>query len=166
MFLNPSSSESPPSTSSPNPSENGDCSDNFSEISTLDGDELNEDLLLENKCFQELETQKSFAQDHLQDDLVVYDIEEVVKALVGNSLDEDTGMRVKQYENELNSSKVGWMRLSLETDLKVLTSLLFEWLEGLKVPILQVKHFEDIVIMYKQPEECFQKFGLVRAQLN
>ncbi|XP_066155411.1 protein tyrosine phosphatase domain-containing protein 1-like isoform X2 [Euwallacea fornicatus] len=165
IFLGPSGDS--PLTSSPNPSENGDSGDNFSEISTLDGEEISEDLLMENICFQELETQRNFAHDHPEEDLIVQDIETVFKALLSNyqGLEGETRLKIRQYQNDLNTSKIGWMRLALETDLEVLTNLLFEWLEGLKVPILQLKHFEDIVILYKQPEECFQRFDLEECYL-
>lgn len=133
----------------------------------MDGDEFNEDLLLDNKCFQELETQKNFAQDNPQEELVIQDIQQVINALLTNfeSLDGETRRKIRQYENEINTSKVGWMRLSVETNLNILTSLLFEWLENLKIPILKLEHFENIVVLFKQPEECFQKFGMEESYL-
>uniref|UniRef100_A0AAR5P150 Protein tyrosine phosphatase domain-containing protein 1 n=1 Tax=Dendroctonus ponderosae TaxID=77166 RepID=A0AAR5P150_DENPD len=165
IYLNPPGESS--RGCSPNPSENGDSSDNFSEISTLDGDELSEDLLFENRCFQELETQKNFSQDHPQDDLIVQDTEDVLSALLTDfqTLNADTRQMVRQYMDEINSSKVGWLKLSVESNLNILVSLLFEWFEGLKTPILQVKNFEDIVILFKQPDECFRKFGMEEAYL-
>ncbi|KAL1493369.1 hypothetical protein ABEB36_011435 [Hypothenemus hampei] len=154
--------------SSPNPSENGDAGDNFSEISTLDGDEINEELLLvENKCFQELETQKNFIQDHPHESFIVRNNEEVLNALLTDfeSLDEDMQKHIRQFEDDINSSKLGWMRLSVENDLLVLACLLFEWLESLREPVLRLKHFEDIVVMYNQPEECFYKFEMEESYL-
>ncbi|CAH1121425.1 unnamed protein product [Ceutorhynchus assimilis] len=148
-------------------SEDGDLSDTFSEISNLDGEALGEDFLLENKCFQELETQKKFCQDSVEEVLVVQSVDEVVNALLQDfdSFSYDTKRKIRQYENEINSTKLGWMRLSVETNLNILASLLFEWFEGLKTPILQLEHFENIVVMYKQPEECFHKIGLEECYL-
>ncbi|CAH1153563.1 unnamed protein product [Phaedon cochleariae] len=155
------------SPSSPNPSEMGDLTDSFSELSTLDGDEMNEEFLLENRCFQELETQKNFSQDVVEDKIAVQDISIAIKALTTSLevLDNATKRKVRQYQHELNSSQLGWARLLVERNLEVLASLLFEWLEGLKVPILQTNDFENIVILYKQPEACLQKIALEECYL-
>ncbi|KRT79832.1 hypothetical protein AMK59_6786, partial [Oryctes borbonicus] len=61
---------------SPNLSE---TSDTFSE---LDGDDVNENQLLENKCFQELETQKSFQEENHEEAVTIQDVRVVVDALL------------------------------------------------------------------------------------
>ncbi|XP_050313469.1 protein tyrosine phosphatase domain-containing protein 1-like [Anthonomus grandis grandis] len=157
-----------PTPSSPNTSINNDhISDSLSEISTLDGDELSEENLLETRCFQELETQKMFNQEHVEDEQVVYHVHDVINALVGDSVNSNSESRrkIRQYQNELNFTTIGWLRLSHETDLKILANLLFEWLEELKEPIIKLEHFENIVILYKQPEDCFKKFTLEESYL-
>ncbi|XP_060536951.1 protein tyrosine phosphatase domain-containing protein 1-like [Cylas formicarius] len=165
IFLNPSNGASTPS--SPNPSENGDTTDSFSEISTLDGDEMREELLLENRCFQELETQKSFVQEQADIQSDIRSVDDAVDAILTDfyDLDADTRNKIKEYENDINSSRTGWLRLTSETNLYILTSLLFDWLEKLKAPIITIESFENIVILYKQPEECFKKFGMEEAYL-
>lgn len=150
------------SPSSPNPSELGDSTDSLSELSTLDGDELNEELLLENRCFQELEIQNKFLQE-ANKEIVIQDVDVVIDALLKNSdsLDHATKKRIKQYQHEINSSQLGWAKLPIEEDLYVLAALLFEWIEGLKLPILGLNHFETIVVFYKQTEACFRKITKV-----
>lgn len=167
IFLNAEIVKSPSgeisAPSSPNPSEMGDVTDSFSELSTLDGEEMSEELLLENKCFQELETQKSFAQEQAEDEIVIQDINVAINALLRDSEknDHDTKRKIKQFQHEINSSQLGWAKLSIETDLNVLATLLFDWIEGLKLPVLKMESFETIVVFYKQPELCLQKFNVV-----
>jgi hypothetical protein len=151
------------SPTSPNPSENGDPSDSFSELSTLDGDEISEELLIENRCFQELETQKCFNQDLTEKSVAIQDINVAVNALLldYSTLTNETKKKIKQYQVEINSSQLGWSKLAIETDLILLSMLLFEWIEGLKHPVIRREGFENIVVHYKQPEICFQKFSPV-----
>lgn len=150
------------SPSSPNPSEMEDSTDSFSELSTLDGEEMSEELLLENRCFQELEIQKNFLQE-ADREIIIQDIDIAVDALLKDfdTLDNATKKRIKQYQHEINSSQLGWAKLPLENDLYILAALLFEWIEGLKLPVLDMKGFETIVIFFKQPETCFHKFPQV-----
>ncbi|KAF7287427.1 hypothetical protein GWI33_001400 [Rhynchophorus ferrugineus] len=157
----------PSSPTSPNLSENGDLTDSFSDISTLDGDDINDDLLLENRCFQELETQKSFAQDHNDEEIIIHDTQEVINSFITDYSKHDNEIRrkIRLYQNEINCSQVGWLRLAVETDVDILVALLLEWLEGLKVPVMKLEHFEQIVVMYKQTEACFQKFGMEESYL-
>uniref|UniRef100_A0A6P7GF31 Protein tyrosine phosphatase domain-containing protein 1-like n=1 Tax=Diabrotica virgifera virgifera TaxID=50390 RepID=A0A6P7GF31_DIAVI len=155
------------SPSSPNPSEMGDVTDSFSELSTLDGDEMSEELLLENRCFQELETQKSFAQEQGDEDTVIQDISLVVNALIcdPDSLTGATKKKIKEYQHQINSSQIGWARLRVETDINILGVLLFDWIESLKLPIIKMEDFENIVVHYKEPELCIQKLSLEECYL-
>ncbi|KAJ8955324.1 hypothetical protein NQ318_003417 [Aromia moschata] len=170
LFLNPDLLKSPSNEtsapSSPNPSEMGDASDSFSDLSTLDGDEISEEILIENRCFQELETQKSFAQE-ADDEMIIQDISVAIKALLTDleDLDAATKKKIKQIEQDINTSQLGWMKLSLETDLDVLSALLLEWLESLKTPVIKMEDFETIVVLYKQPEACLQKFSVEDSYL-
>lgn len=163
LVKSPSSDELLLSSPSKNPSESDDPNDSFSELSTLDGDELNEELLIENKCFQELETQKTFIQKQNQEDIIVQDINIVVNGFKTDvkKFDILTRKKIRQYQNDINTSQLGWVKLSLETDINILIGLLFEWLENLKQPILKRDYFEHIVTLYKQVELCLQKFAMV-----
>ncbi|KAJ8985848.1 hypothetical protein NQ317_006219 [Molorchus minor] len=155
------------SPSSPNPSEMGDMTDSCSELSTLDGDEMHEEIFMENRCFQELETQKSFVQDQPDDDTVIQDINVVINAILNDpeTLNLTTKRKIKQMEQDINTSQIGWMKLGVESDLNVLSGLLFKWLEGLKTPVIKMEDFEAIVVLYKQPELCLQKLGIEEAFL-
>lgn len=64
---------------------------------------------------------------------------------------------------ELNTSQLGWSKLNLETNVLVLIGMLFDWLETLKSPILNMEDLENIVINYKQTELCFFKLNTVRV---
>lgn len=145
---------------SPNPSENGDQSDSFSE---LDSEDINYESLLENKCFQQLETNKSFDDEKNQLDIPIRDIREVAEALLIDSttLDMETKKIIKDLENDINNSQIGWRKLEVENNLFVLTSLLYDWIESLKTPILSRDNLEIIVINYKQPDVCLSKFDIV-----
>lgn len=147
------------SPSSPNPSELG---DSYSELSTLDGEEMSEELLLENRCFQELEIQKNFLQE-ADREIIIQDLNIVIDALIKDpdTLDGVTKKKIRHYVQEINSSQLGWAKLPLENDLYILAALFFEWIEGLKLPVLGMKDFEAIVVFFKQPEICFQKFSEV-----
>lgn len=139
--------------------------DSFSELSTLDGEELNDEMLVENKCFQELETQKCLAADASFEDFTVCDAYEVAEALLveTSDLDDELQKHVRQLQNEINISKAGWAKLQNEKNLFVLATMLYEWLECLKVPVVRLEYLEHIVVHYKQPETCFQKFDIVSA---
>lgn len=170
IFLNSELVQSPgdmPSPSSPNPSEMGDVMDSFSELSTLDGEEMSEEILLENRCFQELESQKSFAQVQIEEEIIVQDISVAVNALISDmeTFSAATKKKIRDYQHQINSSQLGWAKLSVENDLSVLASLLFEWLEELKVPVIKMENFENIVVHYKEPELCIQKFSLVSVYI-
>lgn len=135
------------------------------DLSTLDGDEIREEideqLLSENKCFQELQTQKSFEENLSPKE--IYGISDVVAALLVDfeNIDEQSKQIILQYEMEINSSQLGWARLKSETNLTILTVLLFEWIENLKSPVLGKENLETIVVHYRQHETCFKKIVLV-----
>ncbi|CAH0562649.1 unnamed protein product [Brassicogethes aeneus] len=153
--------------SSPNPSESGDISDTFSEFSTLDGDDMGEELLLHNSCFKKLEIKRNFLQDQPAEDFNTQDATSLVDALLVDYHELGVPYRraIRQYQNQINNSQLGWLRLSRETNLKILAALLYEWLENLKTPILTLHSFENIVILYKQTDACFRKIPVEDAYL-
>lgn len=137
----------------------GSCSD----LSTLDGEDGDETALFENKCFQELETQKQLNRKQSLTEQSSYRMDDVVNAMLIETSQLDGHVRkwVCDLQNEINTSNMGWLKLSKETDLCVLVAMLYEWLECLKAPVLKLEHLEYIVVHYKQPELCFEKFDLV-----
>lgn len=131
----------------------------------LDSEELNDSTFGENRCFQELETRKAIFNDLIMDHCDTCDTETVVQALLISASDLTVEERkyIKQIKYEINCSQIGWMKLNRETNINVLVLLLYDWLECLKVPVVGPQDLENIVVLYKQPETCFQKFDLVNA---
>lgn len=131
----------------------------------MDSDDINENQLLANKCFQELETQRSFQEEPHDEDVEIQDVREVANALLVDTttLDPNLLKIVHTIEMELNTSQLGWSKLNLETNVLVLIGMLFDWLETLKSPILNMEDLENIVINYKQTELCFFKLNTVRV---
>lgn len=66
---------------------------------------------------------------------------------------------------ELNNKNSTWQRLELETSLRVLSSLLFEWLETLKGPVLDMETLSQIVIRGSRPKQCLQKFDVCKRYI-
>lgn len=58
---------------------------------------------------------------------------------------------------DLNHRSTAWQRLQMETDLDILSGLLFEWLETLKHPLLDVDSLSYIVVWSSKPERCLEK---------
>lgn len=129
----------------------------------MDSEDLTEELIIENKCFQELETQKSFDKESHDQMGQIYDIKDCAEALLTDyySMDTEAKKAVKQMEYDINNTTIGWARLNLETDLNVLACLLFDWVESLKVPVLDRENLEVIVINYKHPDVCLSKLQTV-----
>lgn len=123
--------------------------------------------MLENKCFQELETQKSFNQDKNDFDDPIVDIREIAEALLidAANLNAETKKLARQLQININHSQIGWKKLSMEQNPLIVSALLFDWLEGLKSPILNRESLEAIVIFYNQPDVCLSKFDLESGYL-
>lgn len=124
-------------------------------------------MIIENKCFQKLESQSSFQHEVPSDEVINYTSKDVAEALLVDShtVDADTKAEIKQLECDLNNATLGWPRLNVELDLKVLSCMLFDWLETLKSPILDRHNLEAIVINYKQPDICLSKLNSVRKKI-
>lgn len=58
---------------------------------------------------------------------------------------------------DLNHRSTAWQRLQMEIDLDILSGLLFEWLETLKHPLLDVDSLSYIVVWSSKPERCLEK---------
>lgn len=132
------------------------------DISILESEELNDDVLGENRCFQELETRKTIFKDTMEQ-YAIFDVNTVAETLKidGNDLSVEEKKYIRQLKCEINSSQVGWMKMNRETNVRVLVMLLYDWLECLRSPVVGLQTLENIVVLYKQPEACFEKFNLV-----
>ncbi|KAF5283050.1 hypothetical protein FQR65_LT14111 [Abscondita terminalis] len=135
-------------------------SDSYSDLSTIDGDDIREEILLnETKCFQELQSQKQF--ENICPPKEIYSPDEVISALLTqfDNIDSNLTQVILQYEHDINTSQYGWARLKSETNVTILACLLFEWLECLKVPIFGQDNLEIIVINYNKVKQCLSKLA-------
>ena len=92
-----------------------------------------------------------------------YHVEDVVQALLAdhNMLNDGIKKYIKQYKVDLNHRQSAWTRLQVERNLYVLTGLLYDWLEHLRVPVLSRDDLSYIVILGNHPEACLKKLDLV-----
>ncbi|CAK1543597.1 unnamed protein product [Leptosia nina] len=70
------------------------------------------------------------------------------------SLAEDKVKYIKQLQNEINQRRDGMGMIDEEEDPIVLTALLFEWLEGLKHPVLDKEDLSNIVCRSTNVQTC------------
>ncbi|XP_015187376.1 PREDICTED: protein tyrosine phosphatase domain-containing protein 1-like isoform X2 [Polistes dominula] len=115
--------------------------------------------LIDNNCYKEIQSQIDLKVAASKEIFRKINIDEVVKALIKDSsnLSDKTTKCLLQYQVDLNNRCTAWQRLELETDLDVLFGLLFEWLETLKNPILDLDSLSYIVVWSSKPERCFEK---------
>jgi protein tyrosine phosphatase domain-containing protein 1 len=92
-----------------------------------------------------------------------YHVDDVVQALLADHNMLSDGMRkyIRQYRVDLNHRDSAWTKLQMEKNLYVLTGLLYDWLEHLRVPILGKDDLTYIVILGNQPAACLKKLDLV-----
>ncbi|XP_014601813.1 PREDICTED: protein tyrosine phosphatase domain-containing protein 1-like isoform X1 [Polistes canadensis] len=117
--------------------------------------------LIDNDCYKEIQSQIDLKVAASKEILRKINIDEVVKTLIKDStnLSDKTKKFLLQYQVDLNNRCTAWQRLELETDLDVLFGLLFEWLETLKNPILDLDSLSYIVVWSSKPERCFEKIA-------
>ena len=92
-----------------------------------------------------------------------YQADDVVQALLAdhNMLNDSVKKYIRHLRVELNHRQSAWTRLQVEKNLFVLSGLLFDWLEHLRVPILSRDDLSYIVILGSQPEACLKKLDIV-----
>lgn len=69
------------------------------------------------------------------------------------------------FQSDLNHRCTAWQRLELETNLELLSTLLFEWLEDLKHPLLDVDSLSYIVVWSSKPQRCLGKLSVCTRYL-
>ncbi|KAK2583033.1 hypothetical protein KPH14_009075 [Odynerus spinipes] len=118
--------------------------------------------LLDNDCYKEIQSQIDLKVAASKEIFQRVNTEDAVRALIRDnaSLSERTKKLLEQYQLDLNNRCTAWQRLELETDLDVLFGLLFEWLETLKYPILDLDSLSYIVAWSTKPERCFEKIEI------
>ncbi|XP_059185910.1 protein tyrosine phosphatase domain-containing protein 1 [Centropristis striata] len=68
----------------------------------------------------------------------------VAKALAMDLTDEDFTSKVSMWQTELNSREGAWERLCMERDPRVLSSLMWSWLEQLKDPVISAEEVKSL----------------------
>ncbi|CAH0598258.1 unnamed protein product [Chrysodeixis includens] len=71
-----------------------------------------------------------------------------------HSLPEERQKYLKQLRNDINQHREAIDKINSETDPTILTGLLFEWLEGLKQPVLDREDLSIIVGRAYNVESC------------
>lgn len=74
-------------------------------------------------------------------------------------------LEITYFQSDLNHRCTAWQRLELETNLEILSALLFEWLEGLKHPLLDVDSLSYIVVWSSKPQRCLGKLSVYARYL-
>ena len=123
--------------------------------------------LAENKVTKELASHNDLQKAALEERLPIYSSEQVYQSLIephlakSNTSDNKWSntwlLQLKKYQTDLNYRMSSWDRLSTETSLMVLSTLLFEWLEHLKTPVIDKDNITYIVILCENLEKAFKR---------
>ena len=121
-------------------------------------DGINNQSLSDNRVTQELVSHNDLQRAAQRERLPICSAVEVYKAFIKRpSWDEDWHRQLKQYETDLNYRMSAWDRLSTETDLAILSSLLLEWLEHLRTPVIDKDNITYLVILCGNLEKAFKR---------
>ena len=102
--------------------------------------------LTENQVTQELASHNDLQAAAQRERLPIYSAEQVYLSLIQSdnvkkssedmTLEDNWKQKLKQYQVDLNYKTSAWDKLETETNITLLSSLLLEWLEHLKTPII------------------------------
>ncbi|XP_026666793.1 protein tyrosine phosphatase domain-containing protein 1-like isoform X3 [Ceratina calcarata] len=134
----------------------------FSDSTFLDdvlGDGIHEQDLTENDCYKEIQSHIDLKVAAENTSLEIVSAEQAIRALVRDNatLPDKTKKRIQNYQMDLNHRSSAWQRIQMETNLDILSGLLFEWLETLKHPLLDVDSLSYIVVWSTKPQKCLEK---------
>ncbi|XP_043513795.1 protein tyrosine phosphatase domain-containing protein 1-like isoform X2 [Frieseomelitta varia] len=123
------------------------------------GDGIHGQDLVDNDCYKEIQSHMDLKVAAQNAALETVSTEEAVRALIRDNvtLSDKTKKRLQDYQMDLNHRSTAWQRLPMETDLDILSGLLFEWLETLKHPLLDVDSLSYIVVWSSRPQRCLEK---------
>ncbi|XP_023712308.1 protein tyrosine phosphatase domain-containing protein 1 isoform X2 [Cryptotermes secundus] len=126
------------------------------------GDGIHSQTLQDNICYQELSSQTDLRKAVQNEKFIPYHVDDVVQALLAdhNLLSDGIRKGIRQYRTDLNYRQSAWTRLQMEKNLYVLTGLMYDWLEHLKVPVLSRDDLSYIVLLGNRPEACLKKLDL------
>ncbi|XP_026666794.1 protein tyrosine phosphatase domain-containing protein 1-like isoform X4 [Ceratina calcarata] len=127
--------------------------------STFLGDGIHEQDLTENDCYKEIQSHIDLKVAAENTSLEIVSAEQAIRALVRDNatLPDKTKKRIQNYQMDLNHRSSAWQRIQMETNLDILSGLLFEWLETLKHPLLDVDSLSYIVVWSTKPQKCLEK---------
>ncbi|XP_076749525.1 uncharacterized protein LOC143422620 isoform X2 [Xylocopa sonorina] len=125
------------------------------------GDGIHGQDLADNDCYKEIQSHIDLKAAAQNTALETVSIEEVIRALVkdDSTLPDKTKKRIQDYQMILNHRATAWQRIQMETNLDILSGLLFEWLETLKHPLLDVDSLSYIVVWSSKPQRCLEKLS-------
>ncbi|XP_042238187.1 protein tyrosine phosphatase domain-containing protein 1-like isoform X2 [Homarus americanus] len=128
-------------------------------IDSLLNDGISDQQLTDNLCYQELASQSDLRRQAHHEALKVMPPKEVYEALLVDHsvLNVELKKQLKSYRIDLNVKQSAWEKLKTETNLYLLTGLLFTWLEHLRTPVLGVDALSYIVLASSKPEVCLRK---------
>ncbi|XP_076285133.1 uncharacterized protein LOC143211384 isoform X1 [Lasioglossum baleicum] len=131
------------------------------------GDGIHCQDLIDNDCYKEIQSHmdlKAAAQNAAFESVST---EEAIRALIKDNatLPDKTKKRLQDYQADLNHRSTAWQRLQMETDLDVLSGLLFEWLETLKRPLLDIDSLSYVVVWGSKPQRCLEKLSACNRYL-
>ncbi|XP_012340481.1 protein tyrosine phosphatase domain-containing protein 1-like [Apis florea] len=123
------------------------------------GDGIHGQDLVDNDCYKEIQSHMNLKAAAQNTTLETVTTDEAIRVLIRDNaiLPEKTKKCIQDYQMDLNHRSTAWQRLQMETDLDVLSGLLFEWLETLKHPLLDVDSLSYIVVWSSKPERCLEK---------
>merc|ERR1719192_2903534 len=143
-------------------------------LDELLGDGIKGQLITENKeHFAELQVALELASHMdlqkvaMEERLPIYKAEQVAKSIVTNH--RETGSekgwqsKLKRYQTDLNYRMSSWDMLATETSLAVLSTLLLDWLEHLKVPLIDKDCVINIVILCEDLEKALKRLNANQA---
>ncbi|KYQ59394.1 Protein tyrosine phosphatase domain-containing protein 1 [Trachymyrmex zeteki] len=130
------------------------------------GDGIHDQDLLDNDCYKEIQSHMDL-RSVSRNDYETVTAEEAIKVLIRDSvsLSDPIKKRLQNYQSDLNHRCTAWQRLELETNLELLSTLLFEWLESLKHPLLDVDSLSYIVVWSSKPQRCLEKLSICTRYL-
>ncbi|XP_059842814.1 protein tyrosine phosphatase domain-containing protein 1-like [Hypanus sabinus] len=79
----------------------------------------------------------------------------------GPELDNDLSTKVHLWQVELNENEGAWGRLGAEEDPRILSALMWCWLEHLREPVLRP---DDVVALLTKPTDKHNLWGLEKCQ--
>lgn len=139
--------------------------DNFLDEVLNDG--IHEQDIHDNDCYKELQSQIALKEAMQNNEFNYIHIDDVVRALLcdHSQFSDEEKKLIFNYQVDLNNRNSAWQRLELETNIKILSGLLYEWLETLRGPVLDVETLSQIVIRGSRPKQCLQKFEIYNRYL-